>query len=196
MMFPDTVNVALGVLLETPAFRAGWEGGARFARIQIVPDCYEVQARIAAPGRGVLAEPEVGDEVIVLMPGKLEDSEVALAVLWNGSSPQSVTLDPTKVVLGVGKTGVELRVDEDPSNPPQGVVLAELLQDLKGFTDDLNTFMVSISTATVAAQIAAAALVLLNPVTGPGYAALLAGLLTATSGTGPPYASANIKATE
>lgn len=190
-MFVDTLNIALGVLVEDPAFRPGWEGGARFARVQIVPDDYEVQARIAAPGRGLLAEPQKGDEVVVAMPGTLEDSEVVIAVLANGATKQSITLDPAKLVLGVGKTGVELRVDDTATS--QGVVLAEFLSDLDSAMGALQQFMTSVSGAVNVAAVIAAAVAFQAD---PRWISFLASLNASTSGTGPPYASANVKATE
>lgn len=181
-------SVHLGILETTPAFRVGREGRARFAKVRLVPDDREIQVRMAAPGRGLLAEPQEGDEVIVFVPGNRSESEVALAVLANGAALQSQALDPAKLVLGVGKTGVELRIDD--ATPVQGVVLADFLAGLNDFVGALQVFFTSTAGAATAPVIATAAVTLQAD---PAYVNFLS-QLSASVSNDTPYASANVKA--
>lgn len=172
-------DILLGILESDPAPLPGAdpEKSARYADVLLLPDDGTVSARVAnlgqGPGRGVFSPPRAGDEVLVLVPSLDRQAAVILGGFGNeGGSPHpaDATLDRVLVThdqgvrvqvegggqLSVTPASVEIRASADAA--PEPVVLESLLADLRAYVQAIDTFLLAASTATVAPQVAAAAL--------------------------------------
>lgn len=178
------VFVSLGVVTEIDI-----ADGGRMLCVRLQPSGDEVLAREAQLGSGTQVgfywPILVGDEVLVFFPDGDRNAGVAISGLQsnvkaspsgdNNSQP-GLTHPLGFEVIGPGVQAVE------------GVVKSGIIGDMQTHDQALQTFMTTISTATLAPQIAAAALVYLTTVALGGFAAKLSTSVAA----GPPYRSTTL----
>ena len=126
-------------------------------------------------GEGVFWPVAVDDEVVVLAPGGDWNRAVALAGPTSGPSLPPTGWENDALLLACGE-GVQVRggleVRSAPADAVKSVQIAEtFLPDLSAFLTAFDTFLLACAAATTAAQVAAAAGVM---VANPAYTTLKA----------------------
>lgn len=206
MLRQERCWVELGVVLAppVPSTIPGGALAARMVLVALVPSGGVVHARVANLGqglaKGVFPPLAPKDEVLVFFPGGDPNRAVVFGGLGNGVSANPIANLGLQLLL-MHPAGVELRSAD--GLPAHGLVHGQLLAGLAPYLTALETFMFACSTATLAPQIATAAVAFMAAVQQVGAApSPFATQLTASasSGTapgvgGPPFATSLHKAT-
>lgn len=204
---PSPVYCELGVVTTPPVPPPTNALGSRMVLVEIVSSSSPkvLECRVLnlgqGAGRGVFAPLLPGDEVLVLLPGG--DPMRAVCIGGLGSAVAPNPLDNTGLRTLVQHPGGVLLSTLD-GQPAHGIVHGQHLVDMAPWVAALEAFMVAISTATTAPQVAAAAVAFMTAVglvaSPPGSAFGAALLTSAGAGTPPgvggaPHATALHKVT-
>lgn len=166
--------VEVGVVTAVdPSDHFGYLLTVRLEPSQRVAQARPLWANGGATGDGVFWPVAVGDEVVVLAPGGDWNRAVALAGPTSGLNLPPASWENDALLLACGD-GVQVRggleVRSAPADAVKSVQIAEtFLPDLSGFLTAFDTFLLACAAATTAAQVAAAAGVM---VANPAYTTL------------------------